>query len=54
MRDGCLVYTDALIEKAERAFGETLPKTVAFDEIDEVAQFIIDRIIKPALAARGE
>ena len=54
VRDGCLVYTDALIEKAERAFGVTLPKTVAFDAIDEVAQFIIDRIIKPTLAARGE
>ena len=53
VRDGCLVYTDHLIEKAERAFGVTLPKSVAFDEIDEVAQFIIDRIIKPALAARA-
>lgn len=49
IRDGCLIYTDALIEKAEKAFGVTLPKTVHFDEIDATAEFIINNIIKPAL-----
>ncbi len=50
VRDGCLFYTDALIEKARKAFGVELPKRVAFDEIESVAGFIIDRIITPQLA----
>lgn len=49
IKDGCLIYTDALIAKAEKAFGVTLPKTVHFDEIDKTASFIIDNIINPAL-----
>ncbi|MBR4946989.1 MAG: saccharopine dehydrogenase NADP-binding domain-containing protein [Clostridiales bacterium] len=49
IKDGCLIYTDALIAKAEKAFGVTLPKTVHFDEIDQTANFIIDNIINPAL-----
>ncbi|MCR5328163.1 MAG: saccharopine dehydrogenase NADP-binding domain-containing protein [Saccharofermentans sp.] len=49
IRDGCLIYTDALIGKAKNAFGVTLPKTVHFDEIDATAEFIINNIIKPAL-----
>lgn len=49
IRDGSLFYTDALIEKAQKAFGVTLPKSVYFDQIDEVASFIIDNIINPAL-----
>ena len=50
VKDGCLVYTDFLIEKAQKAFGVTLPKTVHYDEIDEVASFIVKNIIEPALA----
>ena len=49
IKDGCLIYTDALIAKAEKAFGVTLPKTVPFEKIDETAGFIIDNIINPAL-----
>ena len=49
VKDGCLIYTDALIAKAEKAFGVTLPKTVHFDEIDSTAEFIIENIINPAL-----
>ena len=49
IKDGCLIYTDALITKAQKAFGVTLPKTVHFDEIDQTANFIIDNIINPAL-----
>lgn len=45
--DGKLIYTDALIEKAEKAFGVRLPKTVAFEEIEKTAKFIIDEIILP-------
>ncbi len=44
---GNLIYTDALIEKAKNAFGVTLPKTVAFDEIEKTAKFLIDEIILP-------
>lgn len=45
--DGKLIYTDALIEKAKKAFGKELPKTVAFDDIDKTAKWIIDEIILP-------
>lgn len=47
--DGTLIYTDYLIEKAMKAFGVELPKTVAFDDIDKTAKFIIDEIITPQL-----
>lgn len=49
VRDGTLFYTDQLIAKANKAFGVELPKKVAFEEIEDVASFIIDRIIKPQL-----
>ena len=49
---GNLVYTDALIQKAQAAFGVTLPKRVAFDEIDDTAAFIVESIIEPTLARR--
>lgn len=52
IRDGCLIYTDALLEKAKKAFGAELPKRVAFDDIDATAQYIIDAVIKPALAGK--
>lgn len=45
--DGKLIYTDALIEKVKKAFGAELPKTVAFEEIENTAKFIIDEIILP-------
>lgn len=45
--DGKLIYTDALIEKAKKAFGKELPKTVAYDDIDKTAKWIIDEIIMP-------
>ena len=45
--EGKLIYTDALIEKAQKAFGKTLPKEVAYDDIDRTAKWIIDEIILP-------
>ena len=45
--DGKLIYTDALIEKSIKAFGVELPKTVAYDDIEKTAKFIIDEIILP-------
>lgn len=45
--DGCLIYTDELLEKVKKHFGVNLPKIVHFDEIDQVASFIIDKVIQP-------
>ena len=45
--DGKLIYTDALIEKTQKAFGKTLPKSVDYEKIEETAKFIIDEIIMP-------
>ena len=45
--DGKLIYTDALIEKALKAFGKKLPKEVAFNDIDKTEKWIIDEIILP-------
>ncbi len=45
--NGRLIYTDALIEKAQKAFGTRLPKTVDFEDIENTARFIIDEIILP-------
>lgn len=47
IRDGKLIYTDELIEKAKKAFGVTLPKTVAFEDIEKTAGLLIDEIILP-------
>lgn len=50
IEDGTLFYTDELIKKAKKAFGVELPKYVSYGNIDEIAKFIIDEIIKPQLA----
>jgi len=47
IRDGRLYYTDALIEKCRKAFGVELPKVVAYEDIEKVAGFIIEEIIRP-------
>ena len=47
--DGKLIYTDALIEKAYKAFGKQLPKEVKYEDIDETANFLINEIILPQL-----
>jgi len=44
--NGTLTYTDELVEKVKRAFGVNLMKTVAFDEIEKTAEFIIQNIIE--------
>ena len=46
VEDGCLIYTDELITKVKKAFGVDLVKKVAFDQINEVAAFIISEIIE--------
>ena len=47
--DGRLIYTDNLLDKVKGRFGVSLPKEVAFDEIDSVAELLIEKIIKPAM-----
>lgn len=47
--EGYLFYTDALQEKCKSAFDVELPKKVHFDEIDDVAAWMIDTIIRPQL-----
>ena len=47
--DGSLVYTAELQEKVKRAFGVEIPKVVLFDEIPQVANLLIEKIIKVAL-----
>ncbi len=44
--NGCLTYTEELLEKVKKAFGVDLVKKVAFHEIDEVAEFIVKNIIE--------
>lgn len=47
---GKLVYSDALLHKVEDRFKVSIPKEVAFDEIDDVAEMLVEKIIKPAIA----
>lgn len=49
VEDGALIYTDALVQKVADAFGVELPKKVKFEEIDRVAEYIINQIIIPQL-----
>lgn len=46
IENGTLYYTDELIRKVKAAFGADLPKKVAFEEIDEIADFLIREIIE--------
>lgn len=48
VRDGCLIYTDELRKKVSDKFGADLPKTVSYDEIEQVAQLLIDEVIHKA------
>ena len=43
---GALTYTDELLEKVRKAFGVDLVKSVAFSDIDRVAEFIVKEIIE--------
>ena len=49
IRDATLIYTDDLISKVKKAFGEDLPKEVKYDEIEKTANFLIEKIITPQL-----
>lgn len=46
IESGSLFYTDELIEKCRDAFGITLMKQVAFEEIESAAKFLIREVIE--------
>ncbi len=50
VENGSLFWTEHLAEKVRRAFGVDLPHEVPYDAIPETADFLVSRIIKPALA----
>ena len=47
--DGKLFYTDELIRKVKDVFDVELPKFVAYEEIDSIANFLVDKLLKPNL-----
>ncbi len=49
IESGSLFYTDELLEKVEKAFSVRLPKEVRFEEVDTVADMIVEKVILPAL-----
>lgn len=50
--EGRLVYTDALLDKTKKSFGVDLPKEISFEEADQTADIIIQKIIMPTLEKR--
>lgn len=49
VENGTLIYTDNLVKKVKNAFGVELPKKVNFEDIDRIAEYIINSIILPEL-----
>lgn len=49
VENGCLVYTDALLEKVREKFNAIIPKRVPLSEADAVAELLIKGIIEPSL-----
>lgn len=47
--NGTLTYTNELQENVKNRFSVDIPKKINFDELDQMAQFLVDRIIKPTL-----
>ena len=47
IESGSLFYTDELLEKIKNKFNVSMPKRIYYDEIDEIATYIIEKIIKP-------
>lgn len=47
--NGCLIYTDELIQKVKARFNLDIPKRVKLSEAEKVANLLIDGIIKPAM-----
>lgn len=49
VENGVLTYSDELIAKVEKVFGEKLVKRVDFNGLPEVVDFLIEKIIKKSL-----
>lgn len=49
VKDAKLYYTDDLIDKVKNAFDVTLPKSVDYENIENMANFLIEEIIIPQL-----
>ena len=47
VEDGCLVYTDELIQKVKDRFGVEIPKRIVLKESEKVANLLISKIINP-------
>lgn len=47
VEEGCLVYTDELINKVKNKFNVTIPKKVHLSEAEKLADLLIAGIIKP-------
>lgn len=45
--DGILVYTEELVAKVKDQFNVSIPRRVLFEEVDEIADFLIRNIIEP-------
>ena len=50
---GSLFWTPELAKKVRASFGVDIPHEVKYDDIPRVAEFIIEKIIKPYLAAKS-
>ena len=46
VEDGCLVYTDELIQKVKDRFGVDIPKYVKISDVNIVASVLVDKIIR--------
>ena len=46
IESGSLFYTDELLEKIKNKFNVSMPKRIYYDEIDEIATYIIEKIVK--------
>lgn len=46
---GCLTYTDELIKKVKERFDVNIPKNIHLDEAENVATFLIEKIIKKSI-----
>ena len=49
VENGCLVYTDELIQKVKDRFNVDIPKYVHLSEASQVAELLIEGIIKPSI-----
>lgn len=45
--DGCLFYTSELVNKVHDVFGVVLPAKVKWEEIEDVGNFLVTKIIEP-------